>query len=88
MNVDMSAEAQKKQNLDAETLKEVQPKNTKEAPRVNGMMMNQEAIVDLDESQTTVSDHPPEGTIEDGTSWLERYSKVQTTTAGTSIQPP
>jgi hypothetical protein len=87
MNVDMPAEAQEQQNQDAETLKEVQPENTEAAPRVNGMMMNQEATVEPDESQTTVSDHPPEGTVEDVTGWPEWYSEVQTMEAGTSSQP-
>jgi hypothetical protein len=49
--------------------------------------MNQEAAVEPDESQTTVSDHPPEGTVEDVTGWPEWYSEVQTMAAGTSSQP-
>jgi hypothetical protein len=52
------------------------------------MTMNQEAVVKPDESQTTMSDHPPEGTVEDVTGWPEWYSKVQTVIAGTSSQPP
>jgi len=42
------------------------------------MTPNQEATIEPDESQTTVSDHPPEGTVEDVTGWMEWYSKVQT----------
>jgi hypothetical protein len=64
-------------------LKEEQPENTKETSRVNGMMMNQEAIVKPDESQTTVSDHP--GTIEYFMGWPKWYSEVQTMVIGTSI---
>jgi hypothetical protein len=46
-------------------MKEVQPENIEVAPRVNGTTTNQEASVKLNESQTTMSDHPPEGTVED-----------------------
>jgi hypothetical protein len=88
MNVDMPAETQEQQNQDAETLKEVQPENTEAAPRVNGTTTNQEATVEPDESQTTVSDHPLEGTIEDVTDWPEWYAEVQTMAVGTSSQPP
>jgi hypothetical protein len=45
----------------------------KQLLRVNGMMTNQEATVEPDESQTTMSDHPPEGTVEDVTGWPEWY---------------
>jgi hypothetical protein len=51
-------------------------------------MPNQEATVEPIESQTNVSDHPPKGTLEDVTRWLEWYFKVQTTVIGTSSQPP
>jgi hypothetical protein len=50
--------------------------------------MNQEATIEPDESQTTMSDHPPEGTVEEVTGWPEGYSEAQTTAAGTSSQPP
>jgi hypothetical protein len=88
MNVDMSTEAQEPQNQDAETLKEVQPENTEAAPRVNGTMLNLEATVEPDESQTIVSDHPLEGTIEDVPGWSEWYAKEQPEATGTSSQPP
>jgi hypothetical protein len=58
---------------DTKTQKEVQPENTKVAPKVNGTESNLDATIKLDESQTTISDHPPERTIEDVTGWLEWY---------------
>jgi hypothetical protein len=51
----------------------VQPENPEEAPRVNGMTPNQEEAVEPDESQTTVSDHPQEGAVEDVMGWPEQY---------------
>jgi hypothetical protein len=69
-------------------LKEAQPENSEEAPRVNGTKMNLEAAVEPDESQTTVSEHPPEVTVEDVTNCLEWYSEAQMTVTRTSIQPP
>jgi hypothetical protein len=51
----------------------VQPENPEEALRVNGMAPNQEAVVEPDESQTTMSEHPQEGAVEDVTSWPEQY---------------
>jgi hypothetical protein len=88
MNIDRPTEVQEQQNQDAETLKEVQPENTEAALKVNGTMMNQEATVEPDESQTTISDHPLEGTVEDVTGWPEWYSEEQPEAAGTSSQPP
>jgi hypothetical protein len=35
-----------------------------------------------------VSDHPPEGIVEDVMGWPEWYAEVQTMVAGTSNQPP
>jgi hypothetical protein len=65
----------------------VQPENTKASLKVNGTMTNQEAIIDTDEFQTIVSDHPPEGIVEEVTGWLERYSEAQTSIVGTSSHP-
>jgi hypothetical protein len=56
--------------------------------RVNGMTMNQEATIKPDESQTTMSDHPLEGTVEHVMDCPKWYVEVQTMAAGTSIQPP
>jgi hypothetical protein len=47
-----------------------------------------EAIVEPDESQTTISDHPLEGTVEDVTGWPEWYFKEQLGAAGTLSPPP
>jgi len=58
MNIDMLTEVQELQNQDVKTLKEVQPEKTKENSRVNGMTPNLEEIVEPNESQTTVKDHP------------------------------
>jgi hypothetical protein len=68
-------------------MKEAQPENTEATPRVNGIVMNQEAAVEPDESQTTMSDHPPEGTVEHVMGWTEWYSEVQTMATETSSQP-
>jgi hypothetical protein len=40
------------------------------------MDKNQENAVDPDESQTTMSDHPQEGEVEDVTGWPKWYSYV------------
>jgi hypothetical protein len=66
----------------------MQPENTEETMRVNGTTMNQEAAVELDESQTTMLEHPLEGIVEDFTGCLEWYSEVQTVGVGTLSQPP
>jgi hypothetical protein len=58
-----------------ETLKEAQPENTKVTLRVNGTVTNQEEAINSNESQTTMSNHPPKGTIEDVIGWPEWYSK-------------
>jgi len=71
MNVDMRAKAQEQHNQDAETLKETQTENIEVASRVNGTTMIQEVVVEPNESQTTMSDHPPKGTVEDVTGWPE-----------------
>jgi hypothetical protein len=52
---------------------QVQPENPEEAPRVNGMTPNQEEVTEPEESQTTVSEHPQEGAVEDVTSRPEQY---------------
>jgi hypothetical protein len=87
MNVDMPAEEQEQQNQGTGTLKEAQPENPEAALRVNGTTTNQEATVEPDESQTTVSDHPPEGTVEDVMGWPEWFFEVRPMEAGTSSQP-
>jgi hypothetical protein len=65
MNVDMLEDEQEQHNQDAETLKEVQPKNTEETSRVNGMMKSQEAVINPGESQIIMSDHQLEGIVKD-----------------------
>jgi hypothetical protein len=69
-------------------LKEVQPENTEAASKFNGTTPNMKATIELDKSQTTISDHPPEGTVEDVTGWPEWYSQEQPKVARTSSQPP
>jgi hypothetical protein len=66
----------------------VQPENTEAALKVNGTTPNQEVTIEPDESQTTISDHPPEGMVEDVTGWPDWYSEAQPEAAGTSSQPP
>jgi hypothetical protein len=73
MNIDRPSEVQEEQNQNTETLKEVQPENTEASPKVNGTMMNQEVAIEPDESQTTMSDHPLEGTVKEVTCWPEGY---------------
>jgi hypothetical protein len=42
-------------NQGTKTLKETQPEHTEAAPKVNGIALNPEVIVEPDESQTTIS---------------------------------
>jgi hypothetical protein len=48
------------------------------------MTMNQEVVVEPNESQMTLSDQPPEGTVEDVMGWSEWYLEVQTMVARNS----
>jgi Zn-dependent M32 family carboxypeptidase len=64
-SIDIPTKVQEQLNQDTETLKEVEPENTKEAPKFNGMEPNLEETIKLDESQTTISYHPLEGTLYD-----------------------
>jgi len=57
-NIARPTKVQEPQNEDAETLKEVQPKNIEATPKVNGTTLNMEPTVEPDKSQTTISDHP------------------------------
>jgi hypothetical protein len=66
----------------------VQPENTEEAPKVNGMMPNMEAAIELEESQMTISEHPLEGMVKDVKGWSEWYSEEQLEAARTSSHPP
>jgi hypothetical protein len=86
MDIDMPEEGQGQQNEDAGN--QVQPENPIEAPRVNGMAPNQEEMVMPEESQTTMSEQPQEGVVEDVTGRPEQYVEEQTMEAGTSSQPP
>jgi len=52
------------------------------------MATNQEATVEPDESQTTMSYHPHEGSVEDVMGWLEEYVEEQPLEDGTSSHPP
>jgi hypothetical protein len=52
------------------------------------MALNLEAAVEPDESQTTVSEHPLEGIVEDVIGWSEWYIGEQLKVIGTSSQPP
>jgi hypothetical protein len=87
-NIDRPTEVQAQQNQDAETLNEAQLENIEAAPKVNGMVTNHETEIEPDESQITVSDHPPKETVEDITSCPEWYSETQPGAIGTSHQPP
>jgi hypothetical protein len=49
---------------------------------------NLKTTVEPDESQTTISDHPAEGTVEDVSGWPEWYTEEQPKAVGTSSQPP
>jgi hypothetical protein len=68
-------------------LKEAQPENPEGASRVNGMDTNQKTSFEPDESQTTMSDQPHQGKVEDVTGWPEWYVEVQPMEAGTLSQP-
>jgi hypothetical protein len=60
-------------NQVAETLTEVQKNKFEATPRVNGMMSIQESIVEPDESQMAISNHPKEGMVEDVTVLRTQY---------------
>jgi hypothetical protein len=75
MSIGILKEVQDPLNQDAETLKEVQPKNTESTLKVNGRTQNLKTTVEPEESQTTISNHPPEGTVEYVTSWSEWYNE-------------
>jgi hypothetical protein len=81
---DIPAEVQEQPNQDTETLKEVQLENTEAAPKFNGTVSNLEAPIKLDESKTTISDHPPEGIVEYVMVWSEWYTEEQLAAVGTS----
>jgi hypothetical protein len=81
-------EVQEQLNRDAETLKKAQPENAEASLRVNGTKPIQELAVEIDESQTTISDHPQEGTVDDVTGWLEWYIEEQMEVTGTLSEPP
>jgi hypothetical protein len=76
MNVDMPTKEQEQQNQGKRNLKDAQLKKPEGVERANGTVTNQETIVEIEESQTTVSDHRKEGTVEDVTGWLEWYVEV------------
>jgi hypothetical protein len=86
MDIDRPEEGQGQKN--EETCYQVQPENPIEALRVNGTTPNQEESVEPEESQTTVSEHPQEGAVEDVSIRLEKYAQERPMGAGTSSQPP
>ena len=60
-----------------------------EAPsKANETVPNQEPAIEPNESQTTISNYPQEGMVEDVTGWLEWFIGEQSEVAGTSSQPP
>jgi hypothetical protein len=64
-NTNIPTEVQEPQNQEAETLKEVQLENIRPVAEGNGMKPNWDTKIEPDESQTTISDHPLEGVVED-----------------------
>jgi hypothetical protein len=72
----------------AETLKEVQPENTEQLQKSMGRSQIWKTTIEPDESQMTISDHPPEGMVEDITGQPEWYTEEQPEAVGTSSQPP
>jgi hypothetical protein len=81
-------EVQEQLNQDVETLKDMQLENTEPTPKVNGKASNPTPAVEPDESQTTISYHQAEGTVEYVSAWPEWYTEEQLEVVGTSIQPP
>jgi hypothetical protein len=65
----------------------VQSESTETTLEVNGTMSNLEAIVDLDESQTTISEHPVGETGEYVSASPERVTEEKPKAVGTLIQP-
>jgi hypothetical protein len=66
----------------------VQPENTEIAPEVNGTASNLEVVVEPDESQMTISEHPVGEIGEYVSAWLEWVTEEQPEAAGTLSQPP
>jgi hypothetical protein len=61
----------------------VHPDNTEATLKVNEMMQNLKTTVEPNESQTIISDHPPEGMVQNFTGWLEWYIEEKPEAAGT-----
>jgi hypothetical protein len=61
----------------------VQPENTEENLKVNGMTSNLTTAVEPDESQTTISEHPAGETIDDVLTWPEWHTEEQPKVTGT-----
>jgi hypothetical protein len=61
----------------------VQPENIEASPKANGTVSNPTAIVEPDESQTTISEHPVGETADDVSAWLEWHIQGQPEVAGT-----
>jgi hypothetical protein len=66
----------------------VQLDNTEATLKDNGMTLNPIAVVELDESQTTISEHPTWETIDDVLALMKWHTEGQLKVAITSIQPP
>ena len=79
---------QEPQTQEEETQKEVQLENTEETPKANGMTSNPTKIVEPDESQMTISEHPAGETTDDVSAWLEWHTEEQPEDDRTLDQPP
>jgi hypothetical protein len=66
----------------------VQSENTEAALKFNGIASNMKIVVEPDESQMTISEHPGEGMVKYVSGWKEWYTEEQLEAVGTSIQPP
>jgi hypothetical protein len=88
MKEDTPAAAQAPKNEELETPQEVQTESTKATLEVKETTQNMEALVQPDDSQTTISGQPTEETAANASAWLEWMMGEQPEVAGTSNQPP
>jgi hypothetical protein len=84
MNIDTPVATQEPQNQEEETLKEMQPENTKVAPKVNGMAPKPTTAVEPDESQTAISEHLIGDMVKDVSVWTEWVTEAQPEATGSS----
>jgi hypothetical protein len=66
----------------------VQPQSTETTPEVNGTTQNLAAVVEPDESQMTISEHPAGETTEYVSAWTKWLTEEQPEATGNLSQTP